>query len=141
MREATKHEIIDYIPGDSSFTVKAPEKLNEKQKNALTFIQKNILEKHQGTGVQKILNIAVFDLLGYIAVFPGGVNNLVDSQGRCLPDCFLLPPKSTALDFAFKIHTDIGNKFVRALDVKTKMALGRDHPLKNRDVVEILTSR
>lgn len=141
LREAAKHEIIDYIPGDSTFTLKAAEKLNEKQKNALTFIQKNILEKYQGTGVQKILNTAVFDLLGYIAVFPGGVNNLVDSQGRCLPDCFLLPPKSTALDFAFRIHTDIGNKFVRALDVKTKMALGRDHPLKNRDVVEILTSR
>ncbi|MBI5072574.1 redox-regulated ATPase YchF [Candidatus Woesearchaeota archaeon] len=141
LREAAKHEIIFYIPGDASFTLKAPEKLNDKQKHALEFIHKNILEKFHGTGVQKILNTAVFDLLGYVAVFPGGVNNLVDSQGRCLPDCFLLPPKSTALDFAFKIHTDIGNKFVRAVDVKTKMSLGREHILKSRDVVEIMTSR
>lgn len=141
LREATKHSIISYIPGDSSFTLLASEKLNEKQKQALLFIQTNILEKYGSTGVQKILDTAVFELLGYVAVFPGGVNNLVDSQGRCLPDCFLLPPKSTALDFAFKIHTDIGNHFVRAIDVKTKMALGKEHKLKNRDVVEILTSR
>ncbi len=141
LREAAKHGIIDYISGDSSFTILAPDKLNEKQKNALAFIQKNILERFGSTGIQKILNTAVFDLLGYIAVFPGGVNNLVDSLGRCLPDCFLLPPKSTALDFAFKIHTDIGNKFVRAVDVKTKMSLGKDHVLKQRDVVEIMTSR
>jgi hypothetical protein len=139
LREAAKHEIISYIPGDSSFTILAPEKLNDKQKQALTFIKKNILEKYQGTGVQKILNTAVFDLLGYLAVFPGGVNNLVDSHGRCLPDCFLLPPRSIALDFAFRIHTDIGNAFVRALDVKTKRSLGKDHVLKHRDVIEILT--
>lgn len=141
LREAAKHSIISYIPGDSSFALLASEKLNEKQKQALLFIQTNILEKYGSTGVQKILNTAVFELLGYVAVFPGGVNNLVDSQGRCLPDCFLLPPKSTALDFAFRIHTDIGNKFVRAIDVKTKMSLGKEHKLKNRDVVEILTSR
>lgn len=141
LREAAKHSVISYIPGDSSFSITAPEKLNDKQKQALTFIQTNILEKYSSTGVQKILNTAVFELLGCVAVFPGGVNNLVDSQGRCLPDCFLLPSGSTALDFAFKIHTDIGNHFVRAIDVKTKMALGKEHKLKNGDVVEILTSR
>lgn len=141
LREAAKHNIIDYISGDKSFTVLTPEKLNEKQTKALSFIQTNLLDRFGFTGVQKILNAAVFDLLGYVAVFPGGVNNLVDSQGRCLPDCFLLPPKSTALDFAFKIHTDIGNKFVRAVDVKTKMSLGKEHILKQGDVVEIMTSR
>ncbi len=141
LREAAKHTVIDYIPGDKSFTVLTSEKLNEKQTKALSFIQTNLLDKFGSTGVQKIMNAAVFDLLGYVAVFPGGVNNLVDSQGRCLPDCFLLPPKSTALDFAFRIHTDIGNKFVRAVDVKTKMSLGKEYILKHRDVVEIMTSR
>ncbi|MEK6867377.1 MAG: TGS domain-containing protein [Nanoarchaeota archaeon] len=141
LREAAKHGVIDYIPGDKSFTILTPEKLNDKQKTALSFIQTNLLDKFGSTGVQKIMNAAVFDLLGYVAVFPGGVNNLVDSQGRCLPDCFLLPPKSTALDFAFRIHTDIGNKFVRAVNVKTKMSLGKEHVLNHRDVVEIMTSR
>ncbi len=140
LREAAKHDIISYLSGDSSFTILASEKLNDKQKQALTFITTNILKKYQGTGVQKILNAAVFELLGCVAVFPGGVNNLVDSQGRCLPDCFLLPAHSTALDFAFRIHTDIGNAFVRAVDVKTKRALGKEYVLKHRDVIEILTS-
>jgi ribosome-binding ATPase len=139
LREASKHELIDYIPGDASFTITAPDKLNDKQQMALDFIKKNMLEKFGSTGLQQVLNTAVFDVLGYIAVFPGGVNNLVDSQGRCLPDCFLLPKGSTALDFAFRIHTDIGNKFAKALDVKTKRALGKEQALKHRDVVEILT--
>ncbi len=141
LREASKHELITYIPGDAVFSVLAPTKLSEKQTKALDFIRKNILSHYKATGVQQVLNTAVFELLKYVAVFPGGVNNLVDSQGRCLPDCFLLPPKSTALDFAFRIHTDIGNKFVRAIDVKTKMSLGREYILKHRDVIEIMTSR
>ena len=141
LREASKHELISYIPGDAIFSVLSPDKLSEKQTKALDFIRKNILSRYKATGVQQVLNTAVFDLLQYVAIFPGGVNNLVDSQGRCLPDCFLLPPKSTALDFAFRIHTDIGNKFVRAVDAKTKLSLGKEYLLKHRDVVEIMTSR
>jgi hypothetical protein len=141
LREASKHEMIDYIPGDNHFTLLGQHTLNNKQQAGLEFIKTTIFTTFGSTGIQQVLNTAVFDVLQYIAVFPGGVNNLVDSQGRCLPDCFLLPPKSTALDFAFRIHTDIGNRFVRAIDVKTKRALGKEHPLKHRDVVEILTSR
>jgi (p)ppGpp synthase/HD superfamily hydrolase len=55
-----------------------------------------------------------------------------------LPDCFLLPPGSTALDFANKIHTDLGKNFVKAIDARTKMAYGRDHKLKNGDALEIM---
>jgi ribosome-binding ATPase len=141
LREAGKHEMIQYIPGDGDFTIIASDKLNDKQKTALAFIKKNMLVPFGSTGLQQVLNTAVFDVLKYVAVFPGGVNNLVDSHGRCLPDCFLLPSGSTALDFAFRIHTDIGKKFVRAVDVKTKRSLGKEQELQHRDVVEILTSR
>jgi len=48
-----------------------------------------------------------------------------------LPDCFLLPPGSTALDFAYHLHSDIGDKFVKAIDVRTKTPVGKDHQ-KNR---------
>ena len=64
-----------------------------------------------------------------------------DSQGRRLPDCFLLPEKSTALDFAFKIHSDLGNNFIKAIDVRKKVAVGKDHILKHRDVIEIKTAK
>ena len=74
-------------------------------------------------------------------MFPGGVNKLQDQHGNVLPDCFLLPKNSTALDFAFKLHTDIGNNFIKAIDVRSKKPVGKNHILKNRDVIEIATSK
>ena len=74
-------------------------------------------------------------------VFPGGLNNLVDRNGNVLPDCFLMPKNSTALDFAFRIHTDLGKGFIRAIDVKTKRTVGKEHLLKFGDVVEIISNK
>jgi ribosome-binding ATPase len=141
LREAAKHKMIDYVPGDSSFKLLEPKKLSDKQKAALDFIQKNVLDPFGSTGVQDVLNSAIFELMGYIAIFPGGVNKLEDQHGNVLPDCFLLPEGSTALDFAFRIHTDIGKGFIRAIDVKTRMTVGKEHKLKHRDVMEIVTSK
>jgi hypothetical protein len=76
-----------------------------------------------------------------IAIFPGGANKLEDQYGNVLPDCFLMKQGSTALDFAFKIHTDIGKNFIRAIDVKTKRTVGKDHLLNHRDVIEIITNK
>ncbi|MEK6932948.1 MAG: TGS domain-containing protein, partial [Nanoarchaeota archaeon] len=83
----------------------------------------------------------IFELLKYIAIFPGGVNKLVDSDGKILPDCFLMKDGSTALDFAYKLHTDIGDNFVKAIDVRSKRAVGKDYKLKNRDVIEIKVNK
>jgi len=141
LREAAKHDLIDYIPGENEFKIKNEEKINEKQKNALEFVEQNVLKKYHTTGVQEVLDKAVFDLLKYITVFPGGVNKLQDQHGNILPDCFLMPQNSTALDFAFKLHTDIGNNFIKAIDVRSKKPVGKDHLLKNRDVIEIATSK
>ncbi len=140
LREAAKAGLIEYTSGETSFVVKG--NLNERQKEALDKIKKNVLDRFpDGTGVQKILNYAVFELLGYLAIFPAGANKLADSKGRILPDCFLLPPNSTALDFAFFLHTDFGNNFIRAIDARTKKILGKDYRLKNRDALEIVTRR
>ncbi|MBW3015060.1 redox-regulated ATPase YchF [Candidatus Woesearchaeota archaeon] len=141
LRLAAKNNIIEYIPGNPDFTIKSPEKVNEKQSAALNFVRENILKKFGSTGVQEVLDTAVFKLLGYIAIFPGGVNKLSDKDGNVLPDCFLLKPNSTALDFAYAIHSDFGDKFIRAIDVKTKMTVGKDHKLKHRDVVEIVSNK
>jgi len=137
LREAAKTELIEYIPGEKKFEIKG--KINDKQKQALEKIKKNVLEVYDGTGVQEILNLAVFDLLKYIAVFPASANKLSDSKGNILPDCFLLPRGSTALDLAFFLHTDFGNNFTKAIDAKTKKALGKEYKLKHRDVLEIVT--
>ncbi|HLC73203.1 MAG TPA: redox-regulated ATPase YchF [Candidatus Nanoarchaeia archaeon] len=140
LRESLKKEFIKYIPGSNSFEI-ISNSLNEKQINALNFIKKEVLDKYGGTGVQDLLDSAIFTLLKYIAVFPGGMHNLKDKDGRTLPDCLLLPNGSTALDFAFKIHTDIGNNFIKAFDVRKRIVVGKEHILKNLDVIEIATKK
>jgi len=73
-----------------------------------------------------------------VAIFPGGVNKLEDKDGNVLPDCFLMKSGTTALDFAYRLHSSIGDGFIRAIDVKTKRTVGKEHVLKNRDVIEIV---
>ena len=138
LRQAANAGMIDYVQGSPDFTIHE-DKVNEKQKEALKSIKKNVLNIFGSTGVQNVLDKAVFDLLNYIAIFPAG-SKLADSKGNILPDCFLLPGGSTALDFAYSLHTDIGDKFVKAIDVRTKQPVGKDHPLKHRDGIEIMTS-
>ncbi len=138
LRQATKAGMIEYIPGERDFKIK--KELSSQQKLALENIKKNVLDKfEEGTGVQAVLNHAVFDLLKYIAIFPAGVNKLADSKGNILPDCYLLKEGSTALDFAYSLHTDIGKNFVKAIDARSGKAVGKDYKLKNRDALEIAT--
>ena len=141
LREAAKSNLIEYVPGEKNFEIKS-EKITERQKQALENIKKKVLDEYEtGTGVQAILNYAVFDLLKYIAIFPAGASKLADSKGHILPDCFLLPGNSTALDFAYFLHTDFGKNFNRAIDARTKKILGKDYKLKNRDALEIVTGK
>ncbi len=144
LREANKKELINYIPGEKSFTImkKGEEELSENQKNALKFIQEKILSVFaEGTGIQSVLNTIVFGILKYKAIHPGGVGKLEDKDGNVLPDCFLMPEKATALDFAYRLHTDFGKNFIKAIDVKTKLPIGKDHILKHLDIVEIMSSK
>jgi len=139
LKEATKKDLIDYTPGEKDFTEKGG--LNDAQKDALDYMRQNVLTKYGSTGVQDVIDTAVFKLLNYIAIFPGGVGKLGDQFGNILPDCFVLPGNITALGFAAKIHTDLAAHFVAAIDVRSKRRIGKDTPLKHRDVVEILTSK
>ena len=139
LKGAAKKDLIRYVPGNGNFSYTAS--VSDVQKNALDFIDKNILQQYGSTGVQKVLDSVVLDVLKYIAIFPGGVNKLEDKDGNVLPDCFLMKDGSTALDFAFRLHTDIGNAFIRAIDVRTKRTVGKEHLLKHRDVVEIIVRK
>ncbi|MBI4146562.1 redox-regulated ATPase YchF [Candidatus Woesearchaeota archaeon] len=139
LKEASNKKLIKYLPGESKFEVVG--QLSDGQRTALDYIQKNVLDRFGSTGAQEVIDTAVFELLKYFAVFPGGVGKLGDQFGNILPDCFLMPPGSTALDFAARIHTDLAKNFVAAIDVKTKRKIGRDTLLKHRDVIEIMTSK
>lgn len=140
LRQASKADLIDYVPGERDFSVNQESKLNNKQKDALEKIKKDVLDVfNEGTGIQEVLNRAVFELLDYIAIFPASANKLGDSKGNILPDCFLIKKGSTALDFAYFLHTDFGENFIKAIDARTKKALGKDYELKHRDALEIVT--
>jgi ribosome-binding ATPase len=135
LRGADKAGLISYVPGDDKFEIK--KELNGKQKVGLEEIKK-ILEKNKGAGVQKVLNKIVFDILEYLAIYPAG-DKLEDSKGNVLPDCYLMKKGSTALDFAFRLHTDIGKGFIKAIDVRTKRAVGKEYLLKMGDGLEVVT--
>jgi len=137
LREASRDGIVKYIPGSSNFEI--IKQVDEKRTNALEFI-KNYLEKYKSTGVQEGLNYCVFDLLKYIVVYPvENENKLTDAKGNILPDAFLMPPGSKAIDLAYKIHEDIGKRFVAAINAITKQRLSKNYLLKNNDVIKILT--
>lgn len=138
LKLAAKNGLIEYAPGAKEVTIKG--KPNQKQQEALDKI-KALIAEYGSTGIQEAIETAVFKLLKYTTIFPGGVNKLSDSHGNILPDCFLMPPGTTALDFAYKLHTDFGKNFIRAIDVKSKRPVGKEHLLQTGDVVEIVSGK
>ena len=60
------------------------------------------------------------------------------NEFKKIPDCFLMKHDSTALDFAYTLHTDMGDGFIRGVDVKTKQIIGKEHVLKYGDVIELI---
>jgi ribosome-binding ATPase len=139
LRKANQQKIVSYYPGAKEFEIVGD--INDKQKEGLETIRKNVLEKFSETGVQKCLDVSVLDVLEYFPVFPGGTKSLQDKEGRYLPDCFLMPKGSIALDFAYTLHTTMGDNFIRAIDVKTKQIIGKEHPLKYGDVIELVFNK
>ncbi|MFQ5763209.1 MAG: TGS domain-containing protein, partial [Candidatus Bathyarchaeia archaeon] len=105
-------------------------------------VNKKILTKYGTTGVQAALNQAYLSLLGMIAVFPvEDAEKLTDHKGRILPDCYLVPTGTTAREFAAKIHTELGESFIYAVEARTKRRVGEDYALHNNDVIKIVGAK
>ena len=140
LRKASKAGIVNYSPGDEGFSIVENKKILSQQKKALDVV-KEIFSKIQSTGIQKILNIAVFDTLKFIVVYPvEDETKLTNKDGDVLPDTKLLPENSTAKDLAALVHADIAKGFLHAIDCKTKQRIGGDHKLKNGDVIKIVST-
>jgi len=139
LRLAAKKSIIDYIPGDSSFTING--KITEEQRRALDKVRE-FLNRSGSTGVQDIINTVCFDILKLITVYPvEDPERLSDKKGNVLPDAYLLPAGSTAKDLAYNIHTDLGEHFIYAIDVRSKKRIGADYILKNNDIIQIVSAK
>lgn len=140
LRKAAKNGFLHYLPGDDSFEIKENMQLSEKQRYALQIVS-SFIKKYGSTGVQEILNVACFDLLKKIVVYPvEDESKLTDKKGNILPEAYLLNEDSTAKDLAHVIHDELGKGFLFAIDVRTKRRLGADHVLKNNDVVKIVSA-
>ncbi|HEY9398615.1 MAG TPA: redox-regulated ATPase YchF [Nitrososphaeraceae archaeon] len=140
LRKAAKNGFVHYLPGDDSFEIKGSTPLSEKQKHALQIVS-NFIKEHGSTGVQEILNVACFDLLRKIVVYPvEDESKLTDKKGNIFPEAYLLDEESTAKDLAHVIHEELGKGFLFAIDVRTKRRLGADHKLKNNDVIKIVSA-
>jgi len=140
LRKAAKAGIINYKSGDEQFSIVENKEILPQQQKALDLV-KTVFSKIHSTGIQKILNIAVFDLLKLIVVFPvEDETKLTNKNGDILPDAKLLPQDSTAKDLAGLIHADIAKGFLHAIDCKTKQRIGGDHKLKNGDVIKIVST-
>ena len=137
LKNASKANLIEYSPGSSKFS-SGSSNLKDNQINALKLIS-DFLDENGSTGVQECLEKAVLDKLDLIAIYPvEDETHFTDGQQRILPDAFLLPRGSTALDLAYKVHTDIGDSFIRAIDCNSKRVIGRDHELSDGDIIKIV---
>ncbi len=139
LRRGASLGYIDYSPGGSSF--KVIREMTPKQRAGLDYIE-SFFETWINTGVQDAIEKMVYELLGMIAVYPvENENEFTDKDGNVLPDVFLVEKGTTAKGLAYKVHTDLGEKFIRAIDCKTGRVIGADHELKDGDVIKIAAGR
>ncbi len=141
LKKAAAAGLIEYVPGDPTFTIAPGKTLNDAQKKALDYMKAN-MEKYGGTGIQKCIEDAAYKMLDLIVVYPvEDENKFTDHFGRVLPDAFLVPRGSTAKDLAYKIHTDLGDKFIRAVNARTKRTVGADYELQDGDIIRIVANK
>lgn len=136
LQKAAQAGVLEYHSGDTGFVIKG--NLTEAQRKGLEYIRTHVLVPLGGTGVVKVLEAAAFELLHLIPAFPvEDEAKLTDKEGRVLPDCHLVPVGTTARQLAYRVHTDLGEHFIKAVDCRTHRAIGADHELKAGDVVKV----
>ena len=141
LRRAAEKQLIDYKPGDCNFKVLQPEKLSRSQIKALETIRE-VLIKNGSTGVQDAINMAYLKLLSMISVYPvEDAEHLADHNGRVLPDAYLVPYGITTRQFAYLIHTELGESFIYAVDARQKKRIGENTILRDRDVISIVSAK
>ena len=138
LRRAVEAGVIDYTPGDGDFEIVGD--ISDEQAAGLEQIR-DVMAEHGGTGVQTALNAAVYDLLDHITAYPvENETKWVDGQGNVLPDAVLLPEGSTPTDLAAKIHSDIAEGYVHAVNGRTDRRISDSYELEDGDVIKIVST-
>ena len=138
LRRGVEAGVVDYKPGDEDFEITGD--LSDSQQAGLEQIRE-VMSDHGGTGVQRALNAAVYELLDRITAYPvQNETKWTDAQGNVLPDAFLLPEGSTPTDLAAAVHTDIAEGYLHAVNGKTKRRISEDYELEDGDVIKIVST-
>ncbi len=123
---------------DLDFTINGG---SEKQREALEMIRKKLSDKRI-TRIHSLIEKISKEYLRYIVVYPVyDESKWTDKAGHVLPDAFVMQEGSTALDLAYRIHTDIGDGFIRAVNGRTMNVLGKDYILKDGDIIRIISKK
>ena len=137
LRRADSGGMISYIPGNDTFTITDESKLNPAQLNALSSM-KDKLSEAGGTGVAALLSRVLFGALNHVVVYPvADENTWKDGEGRILPDAFVVPNGMEAKSLAYKVHSDLGDGFIKAIDGRTRRVVGAEHECGDNDVIKI----
>ena len=141
LRRTAEKGLTDYKPGDSNFKV-IGQALSAEQQAALDRIKEKILIPWGSTGVQAAIDYAFFRMLKMITVYPvEDPERLSDNKGRVLPDAYLVPFGTTAKQFEGIIHSDLGEGFLYGIEARSKMRIGEEYVLKDRDVISIVSTK
>ncbi|MFB6219419.1 MAG: TGS domain-containing protein, partial [Halobacteriaceae archaeon] len=138
LRRGAERGVVDYDPGDGDFDIVG--EVGEDQRELLDELRETMAE-FGGTGVQRALDHAAYELLDHITVYPvQDATNWTDGQGNVLPDAHLLPRGSTPRDLAYAVHSDIGDGYLHAVDARAERQVGDDHELDEGDVIKIVST-
>jgi len=138
LKRAAKKGLISYVPGGGGFDIPNSSGFTEAQRAGLEKIRA-FLSKFGGTGVQAALERVVFEEMKMIVVYPvEDEGSWKDKKGNVLPDAHLVPEGSTVREFAYRIHTDLGERFIRGIDARKRLTVGADHVVRNGDVIKIV---
>ena len=139
LRKLANDGVIRYIPGDSDFKVINSDVITDRMEKGLVIISR-LMQKFNGTGVQSLINYAVFKILDMIVVYPvRDPNKLTDRDGNVLPDAYLVKRGTTLKEFAGIIHSDLAKNILYGIDVRRKVRIKSDYVLRNDDVISIVT--
>ena len=141
LRTENENQTIEYTQGSSDFMIMNEEKLGQNKKQLLMKIKTDLLDKYGSTGVQDVLTTVVFEILNMIVVYPvEDVSKLSDKSGNVLPDAYLVPKGTTAIELAGKVHTDLAKHFIHGSLAPSGRRVGADYELKNNDIIKIVSA-
>ena len=129
IRTHKMHEVAEYgVAAHWRYKEKGSQKANNAEDMQFSWMRKMVEYNQDMTNAEDYVNSVKLDIFSdqVFAFTPNG-------------DVYDLPKKATPVDFAYRIHSEVGHKTVGALVNGRIVPL--DTKLKNGDIVEILTSK